>query len=91
MVYTLRFFFPFQNAVCFIILTYFCYCIIHILYTGVLKLKKKKIRRQKVKIYIETAATCFGAATPSSGSALSVLAEATLVKKIANYCVSLCD
>ena len=33
-------FFPLQNAVCFIILT-FGSCIIHILYTGVLKLKKK--------------------------------------------------
>ena len=32
--------FSLQNAVCFIILTFFGSCIIHILYTGVLKLKK---------------------------------------------------
>jgi len=47
------FFFPLQNAVCFIILT-FGSCIIHILCTGVLKLKKK-LRRQKVNIYLLTA------------------------------------
>jgi len=47
MVYTLLFF-SLQNSVCFIILTYFGSCIIHILYTGCAKIKKK-IRRQKVK------------------------------------------
>jgi hypothetical protein len=36
-----------------------------------------------IKIYIKTAPTCFGAVTPSSGSALLVLAEVTVVK-IAN-------
>ena len=36
-----------------------------------------------IKIYIETAPTCFGAFTPSSGSALFVLAKVTFVK-IAN-------
>jgi len=36
-----------------------------------------------VKIDIKTAPTCFGAVTPSSGSALLVLAEVTFVK-IAN-------
>jgi hypothetical protein len=36
-----------------------------------------------VKIYIKTALTCFGAVTPSSGSALLMLAEVTVVK-IAN-------
>ena len=41
-------FFSLQNAVCFIILTLFGFCIIHILYTGVLKFKKY-FRRQKVK------------------------------------------
>ena len=35
------------------------------------------------KINIETAPTCFGAVTPSSGSALFVLAKVTVVK-IAN-------
>ena len=34
-------FFPLESAVCFIILTYLVSCIIHILYTGVLKFKKK--------------------------------------------------
>ena len=46
MVYTLRFVFL-QNAVCFIVLTCFGSCIIHILYTGCAKIKKK-IRRQNV-------------------------------------------
>ena len=36
-----------------------------------------------IKIYIKTAPTCFGAFTPSSGSALLVLAKVTVVK-IAN-------
>jgi hypothetical protein len=36
-----------------------------------------------IKIDITTAATCFGAVTPSSGSALFDLAEVTVVK-IAN-------
>jgi hypothetical protein len=36
-----------------------------------------------VKINIETAPTCFGAVTPSSGSALFMLAKVTVVK-IAN-------
>jgi len=36
-----------------------------------------------IKIDIKTAATCFGAVTPSSGSALHVLAKVTIVK-IAN-------
>ena len=33
-----------------------------------------------MKIYITTAPTCFGAVTPSSGSALLVLAKVTVVK-----------
>ena len=33
-------FFPLQNAVCFIILTYFGSCVIHILYTGCAKILK---------------------------------------------------
>ena len=33
-----------------------------------------------IKIDIETAPTCFGAVTPSSGSALLVLANVTVVK-----------
>jgi hypothetical protein len=36
-----------------------------------------------IKINIKTAPTCFGAVTPSSGSALLVLAKVTVVK-IAN-------
>jgi hypothetical protein len=42
-----------------------------------------------IKIYIKTAATCLGAVTPSSGSALLVLAKVTVVK-IANYGTSVC-
>jgi len=36
-----------------------------------------------IKMDIKTAPTCFGAVTPSSGSAILVLAKATVVK-IAN-------
>jgi hypothetical protein len=35
-----------------------------------------------IKIYIKTALTCFGAITPSSGSALFDLAKVTVVKII---------
>jgi hypothetical protein len=42
-----------------------------------------------IKIYIKTAPTYFGAVTPSSGSALLVLAKVTVVK-IANYGTSVC-
>jgi hypothetical protein len=34
----------------------------------------------RIKIYIKTAPTCFYAVTPSSGSALLVLAKVTVVK-----------
>jgi len=40
--------------------------------------------KNSIEIYIKTAATCFGAVTPSSGRALLVLAEVTVVK-IVNY------
>jgi hypothetical protein len=40
-------------------------------------------------MYIKTAPTCFGAVTPSSGSALLVLAKVTVVK-IANQNTSVC-
>jgi len=36
------------------------------------------LKNNNIKIYIKIAPTCFGAVTPSSGSALSVLAKATL-------------
>jgi hypothetical protein len=39
--------------------------------------------KNNIKIYIKTAPTCFGTVTPSSGSALLVLAKVTVVK-IAN-------
>ena len=47
MVYTLRFF-PLQNSVCFIILT-FGSCIIHILYTGCAKIKKYNSGAKRLK------------------------------------------
>jgi len=34
--------------------------------------------KNSIKIYIKIAPTCFGAVTPSSGSALSMLAKVTL-------------
>jgi hypothetical protein len=40
--------------------------------------------KNNIKIYIKTAPTCFGAVTPSSRSALSVLAKVTVLK-IVNY------
>ena len=36
--------------------------------------------KNNIKIYIKTAPTCFGAVTPSSGSAILVLAKVTVVK-----------
>ena len=42
-----------------------------------------------IKIDIKTAPTCFGAVTPSSGSALLVLAKVTVVK-IASYGITVC-
>jgi len=36
--------------------------------------------KNNIKIYIRTAPTCFGALTPSSGSALFVLAKVAVVK-----------
>jgi hypothetical protein len=52
------------------------------------KMKKKSCLKNNIKIYIKinfkiyitTAPTCFGAVTPSSGSALLVLAKVTVVK-----------
>jgi len=38
--------------------------------------------KNNIKIYIKIAPTCFGAVTTSSGSALFVLAEVTLIKMV---------
>jgi hypothetical protein len=47
--------------------------------------------KNNIKIfYIKIAPTCFGAVTPSSGSALFALAKVTLVN-IANYGTLVCD
>ena len=48
------------------------------------------VLKNNIKIYIKTAPTCFGAVTPSSGSALFVLAKVTVVK-IVNYGTSVSD
>jgi len=42
-----------------------------------------------IYLYIKTAATCFDAVTPPSGSALLVFAK-VIVVKIANYGISVC-
>jgi len=39
-----------------------------------------KSLKNKIKIYIKTAPTCFGAVAPSSGSAFFVLAKVTFFK-----------
>jgi len=41
-----------------------------------------KVLKSSFKIDIKTAPTCFGAVTPSSGSALFELAEITVVKTV---------
>jgi hypothetical protein len=46
--------------------------------------------KNNIKIYIKTSPTCFSPVTPSSGSALSVLARVMLVE-IVNYGASVCD
>jgi len=48
-------FFSLQNAVYFIMLPFFGSCVIHILYTGCAKIKKKNIRRQRFKVDVTTA------------------------------------
>ena len=45
--------------------------------------------KSNIKIYSKIAPTCFGAVTPSTGSALFVLAKVTIVK-IVNYGTSVC-
>jgi len=45
--------------------------------------------KNSIKIYIKIAPTCFGLVTPSSGSALFLLAKVTVVK-IDNYGTLVC-
>ena len=42
---------------------------------------KMNYLKNNIKIYIKTAPTCFGAVTPSSGSALLEFAKVTVVKR----------
>jgi len=44
------------------------------------QLMHKWVVLKTIKIYIKTAPTCFGAVTPSSGSALFMLSKFTVVK-----------
>jgi len=46
--------------------------------------------KSNIKIYTKIAPTCFDAVTPSSGSALFMLAKVTLVK-IVNYGTLVCE
>jgi len=48
------------------------------------------VLKNSIKIYIKIVPTYFGAVTPSSGSALFVLANVTLVKMV-SYGTSVCD
>jgi hypothetical protein len=48
------------------------------------------LKKNSIEIYIKIAPTCFGAVTPSSGSALLMLAKFRVVK-IVNYGTSVCD
>jgi len=41
------------------------------------------VLKNNIKIYIKIALTCFGAVTPPSGSALTMLAKVTLVNLLA--------
>jgi hypothetical protein len=44
--------------------------------------------KKNIKIYIKTAPTCFGAATPSSGSALFELPKVIFVKVYSEQCTT---
>ena len=81
MIYNLRYF-PLQNAVCFIILTYLVPVLFTFYIQGVLKLKKSSAKMliiiKKFSI-ITVASTCFGLHKPSSGSYSLCLAETTFL------------
>jgi hypothetical protein len=48
------------------------------------------LKNSNIKIYSKIAPTCVGAVTPSSGSALFMLAKVTLVK-IVSYGILVCN
>ena len=70
MVYTLRFFFPLQNAVCFIILTYLVPVLFKFYVQDVLKLKKNNSGAKRLRTYVMKLALFYGSSSVSLNVAL---------------------